>query len=70
MKPATLNLLELLYTALHEEFGIVVETDDAERLRQRLYPLRKEDESLSVLSFVISPTSANQLWIIRHGKSK
>lgn len=58
--------LELLYDALRAEIGIVVETNDPERLRMKLYAARKEDPQLGVLSFVISPTTPEtDLWILK-----
>lgn len=60
------NLLEHLYAALHSEHGVVVETDDVERLRHKLYPLRKQHAELSVLSFVVSPENpTTELWIVK-----
>ena len=59
-------MLELLYEALHSEYGVIVQTNDPERLRQKLYPLRKEHEELLCLSFVISPTNPqSDLWILK-----
>ena len=59
-------LLELLYDALRAEHGIVVETNDPERLRMKLYAARKEDPQLRVLAFVISPTEPqSHLWILK-----
>lgn len=61
-----LNLLELLYDALRAEVGIIVQTSNVERLRQKLYALRKEDEDLAALSFIVSPTNPNaELWIVK-----
>jgi hypothetical protein len=51
------NLLEILYEAYRSELGIVVSTNDPERLRQKLYAARKKDPDLARLSFRISPTS-------------
>jgi len=51
------NLLEILYEAYRSEFGIIVSTNDPERLRQKLYAERKKDSDLACLSFRISPTS-------------
>lgn len=56
---------ELLYNALRSPFGIVVETNDAERLRQRLYAVRKENEDFHPLSFIISPMNGLDLWIVK-----
>lgn len=62
------DLVELLYAAYHSELGVVVETNDAERLRQKLYPLRKEQEMFECLAFVISPLNGIDLWIIKQPK--
>ena len=64
-KPPPIDLLELLYAAVHAERGVVVETDDAEFLRQKLYRLRSEDPSFASLSFIISPINKFDLWIIK-----
>lgn len=64
-KAPNLNHLELLYAALHAAFGVVIETDNAELLRQKLYALRKEDPAFDALSFVISPINGVDLWIIK-----
>lgn len=62
-------MLELLYQALHEDRGLVVQAEDCsvDDLRQRLYRERTKakDPSLEVLAFVISPTDPTQLWIVR-----
>ena len=59
------QLLELLYNASNAEFGTVVETTDPERLRQKLYALRREYEAdFEKLSFVISPLNGADLWIL------
>lgn len=58
-------LVQCLYDALDSPFGVVVETEDPERLRQKLYPLRKADPLFEPLSFVISPTNGRDLWIVR-----
>lgn len=60
-------LLQLLYDALAADFGIEVETDDPERLRQKLYPLRKADELFAPLAFLISPFDMQKLWILKKG---
>jgi hypothetical protein len=61
-----LSLLELLYEAYRSELGIIVQTNDPERLRQKLYAERKKDPDLACLSFRISPTSPeNQLFIVK-----
>ena len=63
-------MIELLYAALLSPLGVVVETTDVERLRQKLYAIRREakDEALAELSFVPSPTSDTQLWIVKKSR--
>lgn len=62
-------LIEHLYSALHSEFGVIVRTNNVERLRSRLYLLRKEDPSLAAVSITTSPTAPDsELWIVRNGK--
>lgn len=61
------DLAELLYAAYSAEFGVVVETNDAEFLRQKLYPIRKSNPNFSILSFVISPFNGKDLWVIKKG---
>ncbi len=63
----SLELKELLYDALRSPLGIVVETTDPERLRQRLYAIRREAEDFVPLSFVISPLNGVDLWILNKG---
>lgn len=60
-----LELLELLFQAAESPFGIKVQTNDAEYLRQKLYPLRKNNPDFSQLSFIISPENMKDLWILR-----
>lgn len=61
------NLLEFLYSALKSKYGIKLATPDPERLRQKLYSIRREcaDPVLDELAFVPSPTAPNHLWIVR-----
>lgn len=60
--------LELLYRAFNSPFGIVVQTDDPERLRTRLYPVRKEDPELECIAICVSPTAPNsELWLVKKG---
>lgn len=65
------DLLSLLYRAFYAEGpGIVVKTSSPERLRQRLYPLRKANEELKILTFSPSPTQPDELWIWKNDKKK
>jgi hypothetical protein len=61
-------MIELLYAALHEPYGLIIETENFVLLRQKLYAARSElhDLDLEKLSFVQSPTDPNQLWIVRN----
>lgn len=62
------SLLEFLYDALRSPHGVIIETDDVERLRQKLYAERRkaDDESLSVLALVPSPLAPqSELWIVK-----
>lgn len=65
----TLALTELLYDALRTPLGVVVDTDSAERLRQKLYTIRKSNPDFTPLSFVISPINGSDLWILNKGTS-
>lgn len=62
-------LLEFLYDALRSPRGVIVETPDGvERLRQKLYALRKQtaDPALDVLAFIPSPIAPEtELWIVK-----
>lgn len=62
-----LDLAEFLYNALRSPYGTVIQTSDAERLRQKLYAVRREDPDFHPLSFVISPMNGLDLWIINKG---
>lgn len=63
--PSNVEYLEILYEALGTRFGLVVETEDAERLRQRFYSLRKECDDFAPLSFLISPINGKDLWVLK-----
>lgn len=65
MAEASINTL---YEALGTPLGVVVQTSDPEKLRQRLYRLRDaaDDPMLKELSFVISPTVPQaHVWIVK-----
>lgn len=49
--------LDLLYQAYNAQFGIVVQTNSPDTLRQKLYAARKSDPDLACLSFTLSRTS-------------
>lgn len=65
-------MIEHLYSALHSPLGIVIQTDNAERTRQKLYRARRElmNPELDKLSLVISPTDPSQLWIVKNDPQK
>jgi hypothetical protein len=65
MSEASLNTL---YEALGTPLGVVVQTDNPEKLRAKLYRLRDgaDDPMLKELSIVISPTMPqSQVWIVK-----
>lgn len=64
-----LELTKLLYDALRTPLGTVIETEDPERLRQKLYAIRKESSDFTQLSFVISPINGLDLWIVNKGNA-
>lgn len=64
-----LELAALLYDALRTPLGTVIQTEDPERLRQRLYAVRKESPDFAPLSFVISPMNGTDLWIVNKGNT-
>lgn len=61
-------MLEHLYAALRSPLGVVITVTEGtpEQVRQRLYRLKTDtaDPDLAHLSFVMSPTDPNQIWII------
>jgi hypothetical protein len=65
----SLELAELLYDALRTPFGTVIQTEDPERLRQKLYAVRRENQDFAPLSFVISPINGLDLWVVNKGTS-
>ncbi len=64
------SFLEILYKAYNAELGVIVETNDPERLRQKLYAERKKDPDLKCLSFRINPTSPHNQLLILNGRKK
>lgn len=64
-----LQLTELLYDALRTPLGTVIQTEDPERLRQKLYAIRRDSEDFKPLSFVISPLNPGDLWIVNKGNT-
>jgi len=61
-----LPLIEYLYRAINSSLGVVLQTNNPERLRQKLYAERKKDPDLAALSINISRTAPEtEIWIIR-----
>lgn len=59
--------LTLLYQALGSDIGIIVETNNREKLKQRLYAARAaaSDTTLAKLTLITSPTNTKHLWIVK-----
>lgn len=61
-------MLELLYSALRSVHGIVFRHDgEFESVRQKLYATKRDaiDPELSCLGFAKSPTSDQEIWIVK-----
>ena len=64
------ELTSLLTQACLSEVGVVIETNDPNRLRQRFYAIRKKSPEFSHLSFIIPPqASGNTLFILAKPES-
>ena len=64
--------LNILYEALGAQFGVVLQCEGpSEKVRQKLYLLRKEhgDPDLECLSIVQSPSNPSQLWIVKRNET-
>jgi hypothetical protein len=63
-----LPLLEMWYLALREPIGISVATNNADRMRQKLYQVRKaaNDPALAALMLHTSPRNPSGEIIITH----
>lgn len=61
-----MELAELLYRALDEPVGLAVRCVNPAAIKAKLYALRKEDPSLSVLSITPSRIDPdNEIWIVK-----
>lgn len=70
MKKQNLDLFEILVTAVESPHGIVVQTNDPERLKQKLYIEMKKDEMFEVLSCCTSRTNPkSEVWLVKKGPS-
>tara|TARA_R110000868_G_scaffold274194_1_gene533414 strand:+ start:842 stop:1051 length:210 start_codon:yes stop_codon:yes gene_type:complete len=64
-----MDLPSLLFSALAAEFGLRIQTNNPELLRQKLYSARKTDETFSALTFLPAPNNPTaELWIIKKGQ--
>lgn len=63
--------IDLWYSALASPSGVIIETNDPERAKAKLYSLRAlaSDPDLEALSIVQSPTApSTDLWIVKRKK--
>lgn len=61
-------MIELLYKALDSALGVVVLTNDPERLRQKLYAARREAMNPDFESLTFMPSRGSpdtELWIVK-----
>jgi hypothetical protein len=61
----------LFYAALNEDLGVVIETpDNVEKVRQRLYVIRKEISEFSAISIVVGvdPDRPQDIWLVKNGQ--
>jgi len=59
----------LFYQALNEQLGLVIETpDDVERVRQKLYAIRREVPEFSTISIIVGgdPECPQQIWLYKN----
>lgn len=62
-------MIELLYAALASPLGIIVETNNVTRLRNKLYEIKREDSMFEAISLSPSPTNPGaELWILNKGQ--
>lgn len=59
--------INVWYQALATPFGVIIETDDPERAKQKLYAIRAKspDPDLQSLSIITSVENPRHLWIIK-----
>lgn len=63
-------MLEFWYTALRSPFGIELTVSDQDKVRQKLYAVRKEalDPELESISIRVPPNNPRALWLVKNGK--
>lgn len=59
--------LEFWYAALASPLGVVIETDNFERARAKLYAARREamDPALDNIAVMQSPTNPSDIWLVK-----
>jgi hypothetical protein len=67
------DFLEMWYAARDSQFGVVIQISegDFEKVRQRLYSVRREaaDESLNEVSICESPNTPSEVWLVKRKPS-
>jgi hypothetical protein len=60
-------MLELWYAAANTPLGLVVRTDNRDKLKMRLYAARAKahDPTLDAISIVCPASEPDRLWLIR-----
>lgn len=57
---------EFLFEALKSELGVVVQSSDPIRFRNKLYETKRQDDQFACLSFFVSPIKPEtDLWIVK-----
>lgn len=66
----SLDYVEFWYEALRAEFGVVIETNNRDLFRQRLYAARRaaQDDDLEGISILWSPLNRVHLWLAKTEK--
>lgn len=62
---SSVDLPSVLYKALEVRFGLIVSSDDPDRLLRKLYPVRKSQAIFALLSFV---RFGDEIWILKRGQ--
>lgn len=58
------DLLPLLLRASQARIGLIVETSEPAKLRNRLYPVMRKDPQSFPFSLILPPVP-NQVWIVK-----
>lgn len=56
--------------AIASRFGVAVEVTSLNKYKQKFYKVRKSDETFACLSLRTSPTSSNELWIVKNASGR